>query len=103
MVHDLRRRLPKRDVGIVAEGHDARVRDFPGEEVSQPELVRLRVCPGRNGIAAEAVDGNNTVKGLYQQVTLGRGAIARRDRSTKKLEGGLTRRQETRLNLAEGQ
>src|ERR1700761_1666282 len=69
MINDLRRRLSKRHVGIVAEGHDAGIGDLLGEEISQPELLRFRVCPGAEGIAAEAMDGHDTVEGLCQRTT----------------------------------
>jgi hypothetical protein len=60
MINHLRRRLSKCRGRIVAEGHDARIGDLLGKEVFQPELLRLRVCPGGDGVAAEAVDGHDT-------------------------------------------
>jgi hypothetical protein len=60
MVHHLRRRLSKCGGRIVAEGHETSVGNLLGKEVFQPEGLRLWVCPGRNGIAAQAVDGHNT-------------------------------------------
>jgi hypothetical protein len=60
MIDDLRRRLSKRSVGIVAKGHDARIGDLVGEEVFQQERLRLRVCPGGEGVTAEAVDSHDT-------------------------------------------
>ena len=52
MVHHLCRRLSKRGVGIVAEGHDTGIGDLPGEEIFRPERLRLRVCPGLGRVAA---------------------------------------------------
>jgi hypothetical protein len=60
MIDNLRGRLSKRDVGVVAEGHYTSIGDLLGEEIFQPERLRLRVCPGGKGIAAEAVDGHDT-------------------------------------------
>ncbi len=61
VINDLRCRLPKRRIGIIAKSHDASIRDLLAKEVSQPELLRFGVRPGREGIAAEAVDGYDTV------------------------------------------
>lgn len=52
---------------IITEGHDAGIRDLLREKVSQPELLGLRVSPGGEGIAAEAMDGYDTVEGLRQR------------------------------------
>ena len=60
MVNHLRRRLSKCRGRVVAEGHDAGFGDLLRQKIFQPELLRLRVCPGDDGIAAEAVDGHNT-------------------------------------------
>ena len=46
VIHHLRRRLSKRGIGIVAEGHDASIRDLEREEIFQPKRLRLRVYPG---------------------------------------------------------
>jgi hypothetical protein len=66
MINDLRRRLSKRGVGIVAEGHDASIGDLLGEEISQPERLRFGVCPGGEGVAAEAMHGYNTIARWHQ-------------------------------------
>ena len=63
MINDLRRRLSKRRRSVVAEGHDASIGDLLGKEVSQPKGLRLRVCPGCDGITVEAVDGYDTGEG----------------------------------------
>lgn len=60
MINYLRRRLSEGRVGIIAESHDTGVRDLLREEIFQPKGLRLRMCPGVDGIAAEAVDGHNT-------------------------------------------
>ena len=67
MVDHLRRRPSKGQGGIVAEGHDAGIGNLLREEVFQPKRLRFGVCPGGEGIAAEAVDGHNTVARLRQQ------------------------------------
>ena len=59
MIYHLRRRLSKRGIGIVAEGHDASIRDLAREEIFQLERLRLRVCPGVGRVAAESVHGHN--------------------------------------------
>lgn len=61
MVHDLRGRLSKGGIGIVAEGHDASIGDLLREEVFQPERLGFGVCPGSKGIAAETMNGHDTV------------------------------------------
>lgn len=60
MVNHLHRRLSKRGVCIITEGHDASVGDLLGEEIFQPERLQLRACPGSEGIAVEAVDSHDT-------------------------------------------
>jgi hypothetical protein len=50
---NLRRRPCKRGVGIVAKGRNANIRDLLRQEIFQSESLRLRVCPGDEGIAAE--------------------------------------------------
>src|ERR1700742_2694854 len=56
--HDqyLRHRLPKRDVGVVAEGHDASIEDLLGME------IRTSLCPSGDddGVATEAAHSNHT-------------------------------------------
>jgi hypothetical protein len=59
MIDDLRGRLSKCRVGVVAESEDTGIEDLLGEEIFQPDL-RLRACPGREGVAAEAVDGHDS-------------------------------------------
>lgn len=56
MIGNLRHRSSKRDAGVIAEDHDAGTGDPLQEDVFQPELLRLRVCPGSDGIGAETVD-----------------------------------------------
>jgi hypothetical protein len=92
MINDLRRRLSKRSVGIVAE-------DLLGEEISQPEPLRCQVCPCGEGIAAEAMEGYDTIHGLRQRTTLERRMLKL---MSWWLKGGVTRWQETRLALVEG-
>jgi hypothetical protein len=67
MVNDLCGRLSERYVSIVAEGHNASIRDLLGEEISQPQLLRVRVHPGNNCITAEAMNGYGTVRRGRQQ------------------------------------
>jgi hypothetical protein len=43
-----------------AEFHDASIGDLPGQEIFQPKCHRPRVCPGRDGISAVAVDDHDT-------------------------------------------
>lgn len=64
MIDNVGGRLSKRRFGVVSEGHDAGIGDLLGKEVFQPELLRLGVCPGREGIAAETVDGHDAVVNL---------------------------------------
>jgi hypothetical protein len=64
VVNHLRRRLTERGVGIVAKGHDAGIRDLEREEIFQPERLRFRVGPGVGRVAAESVDGHDTMKKL---------------------------------------
>ncbi len=61
MINNLGGRLSKRDIGVVAKGHDTSIGDLPGEEVFQPELLGLRMCLRVDGIAAEPVDGHDAV------------------------------------------
>lgn len=61
MINNLGGRLPKCRVGIIAESHDAGIRDLLGKKVFQPELLGLRVCPGGESVAAKAMDGHDTV------------------------------------------
>jgi hypothetical protein len=61
MINDLRRRLSKFGVGIIAEGHDTSIGDQLRKKISQPELLGLWVGPGGEGIDAEAMDGQDTV------------------------------------------
>lgn len=67
MIYDFCGRLSKGDVGIVAKGHDPGIRDLLREEISQPALLRLGVCPGVDGIAAEAMHGHDAVVGQVSQ------------------------------------
>ena len=57
MINNLGCRLSERNVGI---GHDVRVGDLREENIFQPGLLGLRVCPGGDGVAAEAVDSPDT-------------------------------------------
>ena len=36
------------------------IKDLPRENIFQPEHLRLRVCPGVDGVAAEAVNDRDT-------------------------------------------
>lgn len=67
MVNHLRRRLSKGYGRVVAEGYNARIRNLLGKEVLQLEGLRLRACPSVGGVAAEAVDGDNTNEGCSQR------------------------------------
>lgn len=54
--------------GVVLEGHGVHVGQFFGEEVTEPEGAGAGfggVCPGAEGIAVEAVDGDDAVFGCY--------------------------------------
>jgi hypothetical protein len=84
--HPPHRRLFQRDVGVVTEGHNASVRDLLGEEVFRPERLRFRVRPGREGIAAEAVDGHDT-KGRPQFAK----PTEQEETASRALQEGLTR------------
>jgi hypothetical protein len=87
MINNLRGRLSKRDVGVVAENHDASIEDLVEEEIFQLEGLRLRVRPGSEGIAAEAVDGHDT------NVRLRLAKPANKERpQPADLQEGLTRR-----------
>ena len=59
VIHHLRRRLSKRGIGIVAEGHDTGIGDLERQKIFQPERLRLWVCPGVGRVAAESVHGHN--------------------------------------------
>jgi hypothetical protein len=68
MINHRRRRLSKRGVGVVAEGHDAGIGDLPEQDISQPECLRLQVCPSLDRVAVESVHGHDTKgKGYGQQ------------------------------------
>jgi hypothetical protein len=58
VVDDIGGGLAEGSRGIVAEGEDAGILDFVRQEVFEPECIRLGVCPGLNGIAAQAVHGD---------------------------------------------
>lgn len=60
MTNHPRRRLSERGVGVVAKGHDAGIGDLQGQEIFQPECLRLRVCPGLDRVATESVHGHDT-------------------------------------------
>jgi hypothetical protein len=60
MVDHLCRRLSKCRGRIVPEGHATSIGNLLREEIFQPEGLRLRVCPGVDSIAAEAVDSHDT-------------------------------------------
>ncbi len=60
MISHLRRRLPKRRVGIVPERHHPRIRNLLRQEVARPERIRLGVRPCRDRIAAQSVYGDDT-------------------------------------------
>lgn len=49
---------PERSRSIVVECEDAGVVDLERQEVFQPECLRLGMCPGLDGVPAEAVYGN---------------------------------------------
>jgi hypothetical protein len=58
VVDDIGGGLAEGSRGIVAEGKDAGILDLVRQEVFEPECIRLRVCPGVDGIAAQAVHGD---------------------------------------------
>jgi hypothetical protein len=64
MISNLRTRLSKHGVGVVAEGHKASIGNLLREEIFQPELLRLWMYPGGEGVATEAMDSHNTKVGL---------------------------------------
>ena len=65
MVNYLRRRLPKRRIGIVAKGHDASIGNLQREEVFQPERLRFWVCPGGDRASAESMYRHDTEARLW--------------------------------------
>lgn len=58
VVDDIGGGLAESSRGIVAEGEDAGILDLMRQEVFEPECIRIGVCPGCNGIAAQAVHGD---------------------------------------------
>ena len=59
----------------MAERYDA-TGDMMEEEISQPEGLRLRVCPGGEGIAAEAMDSYDIKVRLRLAKPTGQGQTA---------------------------
>lgn len=62
MINDLRCRLPKRRIGIIAKSHN--------DLFTVWKLSRFGVRAGREGIADEAVDGYDTVQGSRQRTAV---------------------------------
>lgn len=60
MIYDVGSGLAERGRSVVAVGKDADILDFVRQEVFEPERVRLGMCPGLDGVAAQAVHGDYT-------------------------------------------
>lgn len=60
MIDDIGYRPAERGRRIVTKDEYAGILNFVRQQVLEPELVRLWVCPGFDGVAAQAVHGDYT-------------------------------------------
>ncbi len=60
MIDDIGGGLAERSSGVVAESKDAGILDFVRQEVFEPERLRIGMCPGLDGVAAQAMHGDYT-------------------------------------------
>lgn len=78
MVNHLRHRLSKGGGSIVAEGHNASIRNLLEKEIFQLEYIRFRVCPGVNRIAAKSMHAHNTGAGMSNSASWQESGLVKR-------------------------
>ena len=60
MIYDVCSCIAKGRARVVSIGHNPNVREVFGEEVLEPECLRLAICPGGRLVSVESMDGDNT-------------------------------------------